>query len=272
MKTIILLLLPFLCFADKSITGADNGYLKTCHQAATNDQVFARFRSNRNYSHILELPGGEPFARYIRKHCSHMKHQFPLFEKLDTIGNPPRRHFQKVGMFSGTTLRYIAIAHHIDTLFDLPANPLMAEIGAGFGGQCYILSLTKPFHSYYIYDLDEPEELMARVHRTLGVHGVHYLKTHEHCPATEIDLLISNYAFSECDRKTQLDYFERVIKHADRGYMIYNQIARNVYGLDSLTPRELYDLLAAHGMQPKIEKELINTYQANVLITWDRTR
>jgi len=255
----------------RSITGGDWSYLNSCHKAAFNDHDFQTFRSRPDYAHALELRGGERFAKYILENCGHMSALFPLFEKIDAIGAPPLIHFEGLGSFSGTTLRYIAFAHHIETLFDLPQFPHIVEIGAGFGGQCAVLSHLTPFITYSIYDLNQPLFLMERVHQTLGIPNVEYLQVHEELPTQHIDLFISNYAFSECDRATQLDYFHRVIKHCNRGYVVYNQIIREYYGVDCLSPEEFMSLLRDHGLTPQLREELICTYPSNVLITWTCT-
>ena len=80
-------------------------------------------------------------------------------------------------------------------------------------------------------------------------------------------MFISNYAFSECDKATQLDYFNRVIVKAKRGYMLYNAI--NIY--DHYSASEFIKLLQDHGIKPKIHPEPVFSYTGNVLITWDKS-
>ena len=143
----------------------------------------------------------------------------------------------------------------------------MAEIGAGFGGQCYILSQIIPFARYWIYDLPETERLIEKVVSTLSIPNVECLPVEAPFPEERIDLLISNYAFSECDREMQMDYFDRVVKRADRGYMIYNRTG----GIGAMTPEEFFELLQKNGMKPAILPEPVCTYEGNVLIAWDRT-
>ena len=65
-----------------------------------------------------------------------------------------------------------------------------------------------------------------------------------------------------------VDYFERVIKKADRGYMIFNQINP----LDTLSLSELMQLLKEYQMNPITYPEPVFTYEGNRLIVWDRTR
>jgi len=247
-------------------------YRDICHKAAVNSWVFQNFRSMPAYIQILELGGGNEFASFILENGSKQtQSKLGEFQKLEQFGKPHTTEFKDVGKFSGTTLRYIIIADHIKKMFHLPKKPKIVEIGAGFGGQCYILSCIQDFSKYYIYDLSEACELISKVVNTLSVKNVNCMKLSQPLPEKKIDLVISNYAFSECDKQTQLDYFESVIKKSKRGYMIYNQIS-SVFGIDSLTPNEFVLLLQKHNMHPKIEDELIPTASNNVLITWDTSR
>lgn len=270
---VLLSLIATQAHGGESITGGDPSYRQICQQAANNLHFFLSFRSLPQYSNAVEMPGGAPFAEYITRNASkEILKKLPSFEKLDTIGSPKTTDFPNMGKFSGTTLRYIVIADQIKKLFFLPRNAKVVEIGAGFGGQCYILSQLQLFHRYYIYDLPEAGALIARVMEALRVQNVHLMPMDAALPEQTVDLLISNYAYSECNRETQLDYFDRVIKKADRGYVLYNQIATRVFKMDSLTPHEFVDLLEAHGMHPKIHNEPIPTAEDNLLITWDRTQ
>ena len=106
--------------------------------------------------------------------------------------------------------------------------------------------------------------------RALNWQNVICLPIDETLPEEKIDLLISNYAYSECDREMQLGYFERVIKKADRGYMIYNQIAAG-YGIDSISISEFVDLLKNNGFKPRVYKEFFQG-AGNSLILWDKSK
>lgn len=256
----------------ESIAGKDLGYRETCQKAATEDVYFKNFRSMHAYQRIVEIrTGGRKFAAYVRKCSPEILSKLDLFRKLDTIGNPGTHKYAKVGNFSPTILRYILIADQIQKLFHLPPQAKIAEIGAGFGGQCYILSQLHPFSKYYIYDLPEVNLLIEKTMATLSVNNVSCLSLDTALSEEKIDLLISNYAFSECDRDTQMAYFEHVIKKADRGYVLYNQIGKRIHQLNSLSPDEFISLLQENGMHPKTHQELIPTAPDNILITWDRT-
>ncbi len=256
----------------ESISSFDNTYKEACVKIANDPWYFEHFRSLDAYTHIVETGGGKEFADYLWAHASKtIWNKFSIFEKLDHIGAPVKTSYPGIGMFSATTLRYIVIAQQMEHLFTLPDHPTVVEIGAGFGGQCYILSQLVSFSHYYIYDLPEVSLVIDKVLTALCVNNATCLPLDQNITEENIDLVISNYAFSECTRETQLDYFNRVIKKSLRGYMIYNQIASSVFGLDSLSPQEFVSLLKQSGKNPKIYQEPVQTYPGNLLIVWDTT-
>jgi hypothetical protein len=256
----------------ESITDKDSSYLDMCRKAASMPYYFQNFRSLPEYNHVLEISDGKPFADYLLDEASDETwKKMPQFKALESFGNPSTSYYAFIGNFSATTLRYIAIADEIERLFDLPSEPRIVEIGGGFGGQAYVLSRFHPRCSYSIIDLPEPLALLQKMAEALGLPNIGCFAPEETFPEWKIDLFISNYAYSECDRKTQIDYFERVIKKADRGYLIYNQIS-DIYGVESLSPFEFLKLLEENGMKPQVARETIPTFDTNLRITWDRTR
>ncbi len=257
-------------FAGKSITGQDVSYKEICLLASADPVCLAQFRSLPGYSHILEVGNEQVFGAYIMQNASkETLKKIDIFQRLDgKIGDPIMADVEGLGKFSGTTLRYIIIADQIKKLFQLPDKAVIVEIGAGFGGQCFVLSQLQSISKYYIYDLPEVEKLIEKVSEVMGVKGVQCMPLEDNIPEEHVDLLVSNYAFSECDRETQLEYFNRVMKKAERGYVIYNQTAAKFYGLDSLSPAEFVSLLTSHGMRPQIYNEPVPTFAGNLLIVW----
>ncbi len=252
----------------KSTTGNSISYREICRDAALNDTVFQNFRSIKAYFDAVECGQGGEFAHYIITHATPKTLSLiPECRTLDLYGNPIRNDIPGFGLFSSTTLRYVLVADHISRLFDLPKDYTAVEIGAGFGGQACILSQILPFSQYYIYDLPEVEMLIDKMTSTLSIHNVTCLDAHEELPVDSIDLFISNYALTECDRQTQLDYFNRVAIKAKRGYILYNDT--NLF--DHLTLTDFIELFQKHEIMPIIHPEPVFSYTGNVLITWDRT-
>ncbi len=252
----------------KSTTGNSAPYREVCRNAAQDDAVFKTFRSIEAYFNAVECGQVGEAAAYIRSYATPKTLSLiPQFRRLDQYGNPVRNRIGEFGEFSGTTLRYVAFADHISRIFDLPKDCTVVEIGAGFGGQAYVLSQLFSFRKYYIYDLPEVEMLIEKMMSKLSVPNVEYLDTYAELPTESVDLFISNYALSECDRNTQLDYFNRVVLKAKRGYFLFNDT--NLF--EHLTLSDFIGLFRMHGIQPKIYAEPVFTYTRNVLITWDRT-
>ncbi len=254
----------------QSITGNMTSYLNACSKAVEDSDYFRNFRSRHEYASILgEWGHANEYAHYFLTHASEEAlSQLELFKRLDQYGSPSTCNFPGLEGFSPINIRYMYIADHLARLFQLPSHPKIGEIGAGFGGQCYILSHRIPFSSYFIYDLPEAERLTEKILKLLSVDRVNLLLLETPFPEDKIDLLISNYAFSECGRETQLDYFDRIIRKADRGYMLFNQLRC----MDTLSPDEFVQLLNDQGMNASIHQEPVNTHSDNVLIVWDRTR
>ena len=259
--------------ANDSITSKDTSYIDACSKAVQDSEYFKNFRSASAYHPIVDFDIAIPlFVDYITTSASQkIIDKLPVFNELDRIGNPMTKFFPGVGKFSGATLRYIAIADEIGKLFELPENAKIVEVGGGFGGQCYVLSQLQPWLRYYIYDLPEPNALTRKMLWMLDVKNVLSLPPAAPLPDAQIDLFISNYAYSECSREVQLDYFDRLIKRAKRGYIIYNQIS-HLFSVNSLSPSEFMDLLEKNGMHPNLANESIPTGENTKLITWDSTK
>lgn len=263
-----ILLTTNLFGVQKSATGELPTYVEICKKAVEDPWYFSNFRSMTDYFNVVECGLGRECAFYILKHVDRSTYKkLDSFRKLDEIGNPVTNTLPGVGKFSGTVLRYIIIADQISKLFQLPEHPSIAEIGAGFGGQCYILSNLVNFSNYYIYDVPNAELLIGKVLDTLAVRNVCCVPMDDALPEQQIDLFISNYAYSECSRETQIDYFNRVLKYADRGYVLYNQTA----GFQ-LSPDEFVQLLRENDMNPMVLDEPVFSYTGNKLIIWDRTQ
>lgn len=270
-KLVALCALTGSVYASESITSSFQGYRTICERASTDDQYFDNFRSMGQYRIVLELENGQAFADYVTGSDKLMNH-LSEYRVLDTIGNPPLEQFEGLGSFTPTTLRYMVLADQMNKIFNLPADAKIAEIGVGFGGQCYVLSQMNTFQQYYMYDLPEVEMLVKRVMDTLGVSNVVCMPITEGLPVDELDLVISNYAISECDRDMQLYYFENVIKKAKRGYIIYNQISEDFYNIHSLSLDEFVGMLRKEGFKPRVFHEFLSTAPGNMLITWDTTK
>jgi putative sugar O-methyltransferase len=242
-------------------------YRAICAQAATSDAVFATFKRQQAYNFALEHVPFEQGLSYLNYIMQHQAHLVPLFEKFrtnDALGAPRTFPYGNHGSFSPTTLRYIKVLGDLMTLFKDLGGLKIAEIGAGYGGQCKIISTMYPFASYTQVDLTECAQLQKKYFEKAGVANTRCLDMDGVRNLDEtFDLVISNYAFTECTREIQRLYLDRIIKRSARGYITCNYISGG-FGVDSLTRDELITELP--GSRAVAEEPL--TCQGNFILVW----
>ena len=77
----------------------------------------------------------------------------------------------------------------------------------------------------------------------------------------EYDLIISNYAISECNKDVQKYYIENILSKSKHGYITHNQF--NGYTLN-----EFVDIIKSFGNEVVVTKESPLTGKNNVIIKW----
>lgn len=246
-------------------------YPAICQLAAENESVFVNFKRNPNYQQVLEHVLYETGCQYldvIVKDYPYLIPYFDQFRENDLLGNPITYSFREYGVFSPTTLRYIKTLGDLVHKFGDLSNKHIVEIGGGYGGLCKVLS-TLNFASYTLIDLPECNALSKKYVEKLGIPNVFFIDSTElqdHELGT-YDLIISNYAFSEIEKKEQVVYLEKLIKHIPNGYMIMNFIS-HYSNLQSLSIEELISILYDANKSGKVEKEYPLTHPDNLLVTW----
>jgi hypothetical protein len=220
-------------------------YRNACLEAATDDEKFKVFKQNPAYTEILEHTSPEIGARladYI------LKTKFD-FNKLEAIKSNDYQgsayiveYSEPFGYISPSTIYYTKIVAELEEMFGSLDGLNIAEIGIGYGGQCKVIyDYFKPA-SYTLVDLPEAVKLAERYHRDFNYEGIKYL-TQDLLPSnTEYDLVISNYAITECARPIQLEYLDKVVKKSKRGYIAYNEISSG-FGVDSLLKQQLTSII-----------------------------
>ena len=244
-------------------------YIELCIKAKESDYFFNEFKHIKAYSDIVEINKESIGYEYAQKIYRDFPELFLMLDELkknDLIGNPTTFNYKLFGKMSPSTLRYIYIAGDIEEKFpELPTNPNILELGAGYGGQCFILSKILPYATYSIVDL---KPVLRLIEKYLYFHDVQNitLLTHEDITEDPIDLFISNYAFSLFSTSMQLMYFHRFIKYAKQGYILFSQKEENI----GLSLDEFLNLLHNEGISPLISPEPVQTSPSNknVLITW----
>lgn len=203
-------------------------YPAFCRRAARDPAVFAAFKSEPDYVKVLEHLSCEQGGLYLDRMLEErpeMEALLPRFRTNDDLGAPRTCDYGAHGAFSATTLRYAKVASELVTLFGSLDGMRIAEIGAGYGGQCYVTSLVARPASYTLIDLDPVLDLEETYLRRVGVRNARFVSTYRVPKRASYDLVISNYAFSECTRAAQDVYVERVLRRSSRGYLTYNWIS-----------------------------------------------
>jgi hypothetical protein len=252
-------------------SSSDNGYYpEFCRRAALSSRVFKNFKRSYAYRKILEHVKEEQGGRYLNV----IRRDNPALldpgiwaevRENDAIGNPYTFEFPTIGAASPTTLRYLKVCSDLKNLFGNLDGFTVAEAGGGYGGQCLLIDKLWATAEYRIYDLDPVLMLICRYleHFVLRTRYIPMTLNRSLAVGEPLDLVISNYAFSELPRQLQDRYLERIILKARRGYLTMNSGKdRSVRG--EITAGELLDLIRGSVLLP--EEPL--TGRDNYILAW----
>lgn len=249
-----------------SVSGNDSGYMLVVRESLSNPSVFNKFKSNKQYRKILEHVNRKQGYEYLEIIDSYEKLSEPLerFIHIDKC-KPFRFTYPQVGRISPSNLRYAKVSLDIESLFGDLTNFKVAEIGVGYGGQFHALSMISKPSSYFLYDIPIVTELATKYLCEVGCDTRSLIVGDFNDFNPRIDLVISNYAFSELERDLQEIYLNNVILNSSRGYLIYNQIMNQSFdtiGVDEFVSR-------IPGAEVMAEVPL--TASSNKLIVWGHT-
>lgn len=220
----LILVLNSQSFAKTSLTD-ESAYAAFCFKAANTPHLFNQFKSFGVYSGIVETVSytqGREYLNFIVDEYLDLLQLLPSFKENDRYGGPTTYFYPETGQISPTTLRYIKTLGDLKRNFGSLEDCTIVEIGGGYGGQCKILWDLFHFKHYIIIDLPGPQELTKKYLDLHGIRNVTFLSPYDPLPVSECDLVISNYAFSECITTMQNEYFEKVIARAKKGYLVCN--------------------------------------------------
>ena len=117
------------------------------------------------------------------------------FKDNDDLGGANRVDYgEPFGKVSPSTLRYVRNALDISYFFGEGELNKIVEIGGGYGGLCKTISCLCDFDEYHLYDIEPASKLQEKYLSKFGIKAVHHSVPEE---TKDIDLLISNYAYSE---------------------------------------------------------------------------
>ena len=233
-------------------SASDTEEYKAILQMAVNDEIiFKEFKRHPWYTRILEHAIKEQGELYYKKIAENnpwiLRHpHIELFLQNDLIGNPVKYKYNDIEI-SPSSLRYLSV---LSDLYDYELlGDNIVEIGCGYGGQCLMISQIFRYKSYSFYDLDEA---LLLIQKYLLKHNIVLPKT----SVKKYDLVISNYAFTECDPQIQDMYLKKIINKSKHGYITGN-FDPNLNTMKSYTMEELLERISKR-VQILEEKPLIH--------------
>ena len=238
------------------------------------DSVFNTFKRHKDYRRVLEHvtdKQGQAYLDIIKEEGKDLLKYFSKFKENDMYGDPLEYTYE-VGEFSPTTLRYIKVLCDLKNIFgDLNSLDII-EIGGGYGGQCKIISDVFNYHSYTIVDLNEVLPLIHKYLVKLNVKNVNYLTQYQIKRNRTYDLVISNYAFSECIKDVQNYYVNHILNRTKKGYITYNYDNSRTTISHPILPynkKEITQILSRkHAI--RIIDEKPKTNPLNFIIIWQK--
>lgn len=254
---------------EKTSASEDQGYLAVCRLAARCDSVFKVFKRNRHYRAVLEHVSdeqGREYLKVIKEKDKELLNYVSKFQQNDLQGSPIAFDYD-IGRFSPTTLRYVKVLADLKNIFGDLSGLNICEIGAGYGGQCKIISDVFNVASYTIIDLETVIPLIRKYLERLGVRNVVYLTQDKITEGIEFDLVVSNYAFSECIRRVQDHYLDKILKKAQRGYLTCNYDG-TTSETSPYNKEEIVERLSKKHIV-RILDETPKTAPMNFILVWD---
>lgn len=242
-------------------------YGDACALASQDESFFSTFKRNNFYRAVLEHVSEEQGLMYYNEidSASDIRKNIQKLSINDKLG-APFVHEYEFGTFSPTTLRYAKVLYDISSLVDLNSSKI-AEIGAGYGGQYVVMRQLFNPAGYSFFDIEPAIKLIKKYTKTLvsDEENINFNISGSEVKADDYDLVISNYAISECECEVQDYYIKNVISRSKRGYITHNHMRG--YSIDEFISK-LEDL----GKSPSVREERPQTSppssRKNVIITW----
>lgn len=244
-------------------------YNQFCQDAANDPHQFAHFKASGLYQLILEhvsFEQGRQYLDLIIEQSPELLEKMDSFRKNDAIGHPNTYFYDPIGIISPTTLRYIKVASDLKLLFGSSLNgSSIIEIGGGYGGQCKIMSDLFQFKKYTIVDLPGPLALTKKFLEAQNISNVTYKTFDEVISDETFDLIISNFAYTECSSEMQEKYAREILAHSKRGYMTCSEGGKKKL--------ESFDRLKRYGISFEESPERPSTGccqngEPNYVLTW----
>lgn len=221
-------------------------YKEICERAAV-DETFNNFKNEKHYRSMLEhahAGHGNQHLEAILKQTPELIEYFEKFRTNDTVGNPSMHDFKDFGKASPTTVQYARVLSDLILYFGNMDGLKIVEIGAGYGGQCKIISEYVNFSEYICFEMTEPAKLVQRyidhfdIKNAVSMDAYAFL---DNPYEIKCDLIISCFAFSEQSTHVQDPYLQYVINPSDRGYLWMNE-AGGSHGIEGIRHRLTHEI------------------------------
>jgi putative sugar O-methyltransferase len=207
-----------------------SAYLSICDYASDNENIFSKFKKDPAYRQILEHISYDEGMKYVERFAvpiSEVLENLSKFKENDFYGSPDIFDYGDLGNISPTTIRYIKNTYDILNYFKGIEIKNIVEIGGGYGGLCKVMSSVIDFDNYLLFDLPQPNKLSKKyISMFPDIEPKVQILTIDELEELEgVDLVVSNYAFSELSRDLQDEYYEKIISKSSNFYMMFNPIS-----------------------------------------------
>lgn len=241
-------------------------YKNIIKQILINESLFNKFKQLPDYTEILEHTSesqAKDYLKIIERDNNELINDIYKFKANDNFGTPNKILFENIGYISPSTLRYVKVLSDLIMLDDFNDKNIV-EIGGGYGGQCLVFSKYFNFKSYTLIDLKESVDLSEKYLNLNKIDNVFYKDITQLKNTDNYDLVISNYAFTECDKNIQDTYINKVLNNSKGGYITANFIS-DIFNINSYKLDELINLISN---DITIEEEEPKTHKNNSIIIW----
>ena len=208
-------------------------YINKCKLFVKEEELFNNFKRDEDYTKVLEgssrIVGDMAVGRiYSNPHyIPWVFENLKNFKENDIYGNPVLYEYKNFGKISVGTLKYISNAADIKNSLSDEKIKTIVEVGGGYGGLCKILYHMVGFEKYILIDLPSVIELCKKYLDNFSElkDKITYISCDKFKDIKEmvnIDLFISDAAMAECDRETQTDYANKIIRKSKFAHIVYN--------------------------------------------------
>jgi len=248
-----------------SISDTDK-YKNIIKQILINQSLFNKFKQLPDYTEILEHTSesqAKEYLKVIERDNNQLINDINKFKVNDEFGTPNKILFENIGYISPSTLRYVKVLSDLIILGDFN-NKNIVEIGGGYGGQCLIFSKYFKFNSYTLIDLEESLDLSKKYLSLNNINNVFFKDITQLKDIENYDLVISNYAFTECDKNIQDIYINKILNNCKNGYITANFIS-DKFNINSYNLDELINLI---NNNISMKEEEPKTHKNNSILIW----